>query len=98
MKDRKRTDNTAQIWVRTDPGLKREAETILYDLGLTPSAAITVFYKQVIRVGGLPFSLMAAPPEAPKPAVSPEPREPLDPGAQAIVDQLVRNDRWRMGQ
>ena len=94
MKERKRTDNTAQIRVRTDPGLKREAETIIYDLGLTPSAAITVFYKQIIRVGGLPFSLMAAP----EPAVSPEPREPLDPGAQAIVDQLVRNDRWRMGQ
>lgn len=48
---------TAQIRARTDPAVKQQAEAVLAELGITPSAAITMFYKQIIHHGGLPFAV-----------------------------------------
>ncbi len=48
---------SAFIRVRIEPDLKREAEELLASLGLTPSEAITLFYKQIILHDGLPFSI-----------------------------------------
>ncbi|MDQ7833310.1 MAG: type II toxin-antitoxin system RelB/DinJ family antitoxin [Desulfovibrionaceae bacterium] len=45
------------IRARVDAGLKKDVEGILDGLGLTPSAAITLFYKQVQLHGGIPFPL-----------------------------------------
>jgi DNA-damage-inducible protein J len=38
-----------------DAELKSNAENILASLGLTPSQAISVFYKQITFQNGLPF-------------------------------------------
>ena len=46
---------TANLYTRIDPQLKEQAEYILNSLGLPPSSAITMFYKQVVLQQGLPF-------------------------------------------
>lgn len=46
---------TANLYVRIEPGLKERAEQILNEIGLPPSSAITMFYKQVVMQRGLPF-------------------------------------------
>lgn len=48
---------TANLYTRIDPQLKEQAEYILNSLGLPPSSAITMFYKQVVLQQGLPFDV-----------------------------------------
>lgn len=52
---------TTQISFRIDDDVKRSAEKVLDDLGLTMSAAITVFLKKVGREHRIPFELSADP-------------------------------------
>ncbi|HUG17204.1 MAG TPA: type II toxin-antitoxin system RelB/DinJ family antitoxin [Thermomicrobiales bacterium] len=40
---------------RIDPTVKEQAEGILEELGLNPSAAISTFYSQIVLRRGLPF-------------------------------------------
>ena len=47
----------ANVNIRIDDNVKKEAEAIFNELGLTPTAAITLFYKQVIRTYSIPFEL-----------------------------------------
>ena len=49
--------HTAQISFRIDENVKQNAEDVLEDLGLTLSAAITVFLKKVGRERRIPFDL-----------------------------------------
>ncbi len=46
---------TKMIWARVEPRLKHDAEEVLDKLGMTPTEAITLFYKQVTLYRGLPF-------------------------------------------
>lgn len=43
------------IRARTTPRLKKEAEQVLDHLGLSPSEAINLFYRQICLRHGLPF-------------------------------------------
>jgi DNA-damage-inducible protein J len=43
------------IRARVEPKLRHEAEAVLGQLGMTPTEAITLFYKQVTLYQGLPF-------------------------------------------
>lgn len=47
--------NTTPLTYRIDTNIKAKAESILCDLGMTPTVAIQMFYKQVILNQGLPF-------------------------------------------
>lgn len=47
----------ANVNVRIDPDIKKEAEEIFKEIGITPSAAINMFYHQVINHNGIPFEL-----------------------------------------
>ena len=47
----------ARISSRIDAGLKNEADSILAQLGIKPSQAITMFYTQIVRHRGIPFEL-----------------------------------------
>lgn len=47
----------ANLNIRVDDGLKKQAEEVLSELGLSISSATTVFLKQVVRSGGIPFEL-----------------------------------------
>ena len=49
----------ANVNVRIDGDIKADAEAVFSDLGLTPSTAINLFYKQVIRTHSIPFPLKA---------------------------------------
>ena len=48
---------TETIRARMEPDLMHKAESVLADLGLNPTAAITLFYKQVTLYQGLPFDV-----------------------------------------
>lgn len=48
---------TANLYVRIEPDLKEQAESILSALGISASSAINMFYKQIILQRGLPFDL-----------------------------------------
>lgn len=48
---------TANINVRVDENLKKEAEGLFNDLGLNMSSAITMFLKTAVRYDGIPFQL-----------------------------------------
>ncbi len=47
----------ATINMRIDENLKKESDKIFDELGLTMSAAMTIFLKAVVRNNGIPFSL-----------------------------------------
>jgi len=47
----------AQINVRIDDDLKTRAEALFSDLGLTMSTAFTLFVRQSVRQGGIPFEI-----------------------------------------
>ncbi|MCD8204445.1 MAG: type II toxin-antitoxin system RelB/DinJ family antitoxin [Coprobacillus sp.] len=49
------SEKTSSIFIRVEPDVKEKAESILKALGITPSAAINMFYKQIILNNGLPF-------------------------------------------
>ena len=48
---------TEMIRARMEPELKQNAEKIFSALGLSPTEAITLFYKQVTFYHGLPFTV-----------------------------------------
>lgn len=90
---------TAQIRVRTDPDLKRAAEAILAEIGLTPSAPVTLFYKQIVRHRALPLDLSLASPQRADVAESATTRElePFDPEMARVLDRLDELTRMRGG-
>lgn len=45
-----------RVSIRMDEGLRKEADSILDELGLNMSSAVTIFIKQLVRQGGLPFT------------------------------------------
>ena len=45
------------VRARVDPDLKRRAEAVLGQVGLTPSMAIRLFYRHIELSGGLPFEV-----------------------------------------
>jgi DNA-damage-inducible protein J len=54
----------ANVNIRVDDTLKRETEGILSELGLSMSAATNLFYKQIVRYGGIPLDLRVERPNA----------------------------------
>lgn len=51
----------AQINVRVDDDIKRNAERTFDDIGLSMSTAINIFLKTVVRENRIPFELSADP-------------------------------------
>jgi DNA-damage-inducible protein J len=49
--------NTTNLNIRVNEDLKREAEAIFSELGLTMSTALNIFLRQSVRYGGIPFEL-----------------------------------------
>ena len=47
----------AQINIRIDDSLKKQAEILFEELGLNMSTAFNVFIRQSIRQGGIPFEI-----------------------------------------
>ena len=49
--------NTSAVYARIDKNLKENAETILSQLGVSPSAIIQMLYSQIILTHGIPFDI-----------------------------------------
>ncbi|MCD8254898.1 MAG: type II toxin-antitoxin system RelB/DinJ family antitoxin [Oscillospiraceae bacterium] len=49
--------NTTAVYARIDTDLKENAESILAQLGISPSGAIQMLYSQIVLKGGMPFDL-----------------------------------------
>ncbi len=50
-----------QISIRLDDNLKKQADTLLNELGLNMTTAFNIFLRQVIRHGGIPFEITVDP-------------------------------------
>ena len=48
---------SANLYVRIEPEVKEQAESILAALGIPASNAINMFYKQIILHQGIPFDV-----------------------------------------
>lgn len=53
--------DTIPVFARIDRDLKEDAEEILAELGITPTSAIRMFYRQIVMRRGLPFELRMPP-------------------------------------
>ena len=51
-----RQAKNATVQVRMTTKTKRAAEKVFNRLGITPTIAVTLFYNQVGKVGGIPFA------------------------------------------
>ena len=49
--------NTSAVYARIDSSLKESAESILQQLGISPSSAIQMLYSQIVLTRGLPLDL-----------------------------------------
>ena len=76
---------TSAINVQVDSATKQEATAILNDLGLSMSAAINLFLKQVVKRDGLPFEVVN-----PKP--SKELRKALKEAKKIIKNLIIIQD------
>jgi len=47
----------AQVNIRIDDGLKEKADVLFDELGLNMTTAFTMFVRQSIRQGGIPFEI-----------------------------------------
>ena len=50
-------EKSAVVHARLEPAAKRKAEGVLRQLGMTPTEAIRLFYRQISLRGGLPFAV-----------------------------------------
>lgn len=48
---------------RIEAKVKQEAENVFYDVGLTMSDAINIFFRKCIAEGGIPFEVKMSPEE-----------------------------------
>ena len=77
--------NTSAVYARIDTNLKDNAESILSQLGISPSSAIQMFYSQIV-LKGMPFELKL--PSSKPLAVGAMTREQLDAELQKGVDSI----------
>ena len=54
------TTTYSDLHVRLDANIKNQAEAVLNDLGIAPSGAINMFYRQIIAHDGIPFKVVRA--------------------------------------
>jgi len=46
---------TEQIRLRIDSELAEEADAVCREIGITPTAAVSMFFAQMVKLRGLPF-------------------------------------------
>ena len=78
--------NTSAVYARIDTDQKESAESILSQLGISPSSAIQMFYSQIVLQRGLPLDLHL--PAAKPTAIGGMSREELDEELRKGMDSL----------
>jgi len=77
---------TKTVRARMMPELKENVENIFESMGLSPSQAIVLFYKQVELHNGLPFTLQAPSPCPPHLDMSKMTKSQFDAELQTAID------------
>ena len=84
-------EKTATLNLRINPELKKDAESVLGQLGIPMSTAIDMFLHQVVLVGGIPFTVTL--PQAP------ESMDVSKMTAEQLIEEIQRGyDDYRNGQ
>ena len=78
--------NTSAVYARIDTNLKDNAESILSQLGISPSSAIQMLYSQIVLKKGIPFDLKI--PSSEPLAVGAMTKKQLDKELQKGVDSI----------
>ncbi len=78
--------NTSAVYARIDSGLKESAESILQQLGISPSSAIQMLYSQIVLTRGMPLDLRL--PSRKPTAIGGMSREELDAELMKGMDSL----------
>ena len=78
--------NTTAVYARIDTKLKDNAESILSQLGISPSSAIQMLYSQIVLKKGIPFDLKL--PSSEPLAVGAMTKKQLDKELQKGVDSI----------
>ena len=50
---------TSNVYIRVEPKIKEQAENIFAQMGISASAAVNLFYRQVVLQQGIPFPVTA---------------------------------------
>ena len=87
--------NTSAVYARIDTNLKNNAESILSQLGISPSSAIQMLYSQIVLKKGMPFELKL--PSSKPLAVGAMTREELDAELQKGVDSIKAGKVYSAG-
>ena len=54
--------NKTTMTIRTDIDTKKEAQKLFMELGMDMTTAVNIFFRQALRVNGLPFEVTAEKP------------------------------------
>ncbi len=57
------TKKSVNVCIRMDSDLKEQADALFNELGMTLSTAFTIFVRQSLRRGGIPFEIKLEQPE-----------------------------------
>ncbi len=49
--------NTINVNIRMDEDIKRQTENLLADMGLNMTTAVNIYFRQILRTGGIPFEI-----------------------------------------
>lgn len=49
--------NTTNVSIRVDEELKKQTEILLSEMRLNMTTAVNIFFRQVLRTGGIPFEV-----------------------------------------
>ena len=91
---------TATISVQIDEDLQQKAETLFADLGLTMSAALTMFLRQAVQEQAIPFTFEHLPNQATLDAMREADAIAQDPTTKGYrnLDTMFRDLRDLFGQ
>ena len=85
--------NTSAVYARIDNELKKNAEQIMSQLGITPASVIQMLYSQIVLNRGLPFELRL--PETTEPrALNQMSRAELDMALQEGIESMENEESY----
>ena len=75
--------NSGTVHARIDANLKSAAEEVLQDIGISPTDAIKIYYKQIVFNQGIPFKVS-------RPKYNRETLDAIDEARQMLLDPNLK--------
>jgi DNA-damage-inducible protein J len=73
--------------LRIDASLKKEAEKVVYELGLSMASAVTLYLKALVREKGIPFSVTLEPKKKNVPTHPQLDMSQIEPDEEGVIDE-----------